>query len=185
MARVHIPDIPGEMPTRYVYGELAPKIGAAAAGYSVAVYEHSLLSPREMEGARYRTAQINGCTLCAEHRAYLYDTHLPGSPTPLERPMHSRGEIPQEDFYDAVAGWRTSAMFSERERLAIEFAERMGLEPQSFQGDEAFWARLHAHYTDREIVDLTLSVASWVAAGRVTHILELDAHCHLPGALAA
>ena len=185
MVRVHVPAEHAEFPTRYVYSHYAPKIGAAAAGFSVAVYEHSLLTPREMEGARYRTAQINGCSLCAEHRAYLYDTHLPGSPTPLERPMHSRGEIPQEHFYEAVAGWRESTIFSPRERLTIEFAERMGLEPQSFKEDEAFWARLHANFSEAEIVDLTFACASWVAMGRVTHVLELDSHCHLPAAVAA
>src|SRR5260221_7092874 len=101
-----------------------------------------------MEGARYRTAQINGCSMCAEHRAYTYDTHLPGSPVPLERPMHTRGQLPDEAYYQAVAEWRSSPVFSPRERLAIDFAERMGLDPQGFKADEEFWARLHAHYSD-------------------------------------
>lgn len=185
MPRVHIPAEAAEAPTRYVYSQYVPKIGAAAAGFSVAVYEHSLLSPREMEGARYRTAQINGCTMCMEHRASRYDTHLPGSPVAMERPMHTRGELPGEDFYESVKAWRTSPMFSPRERLAIEFAERMGQQPQSFQGDEPFWASLHAEFSDAEIVDLTLSVASWIAMGRATHVLGLDDHCRLPQPVAA
>jgi alkylhydroperoxidase family enzyme len=185
MPRVHVPAEAAEFPTGYVFSQYVPKIGAAAAGFSVSVYEHSLLSPREMEGARYRTAQINGCTMCLEHRASRYDTHLPGSPVPLERPMHTRGALPDEAFYEAVEDWRASPMFSARERLAIEFAERMGQQPQSFEGDEAFWARLHAEFSDAEIVDLTLSVASWIAMGRATHVLGLDDRCGVPRAAAA
>jgi alkylhydroperoxidase family enzyme len=184
MARVHIPD-DAAFPAAYVFSHYAQKLGAAGSAFSVSVYEHTLLSAREMEGARYRIAQINGCTLCAEHRAGKYDTHLPGSSVPMARPMHTRGEIPDEAFYEAVNDWRTSPTFSARERLAIEFAERMGERPRSFENDEAFWARLHANFTDEQIVDLTLSVASWVAMGRVTHILELDSACTLPKAAAA
>jgi alkylhydroperoxidase family enzyme len=185
MPRVHVPAEAAGFPTGYVYSQYAPKIGAAAAGFSVSVYEHSLLSPREMEGARYRTAQINGCTMCMDHRASKYDTHLPGATEALERPMHTRGPLPGEEFYAAVKEWRTSPMFSTRERLTIEFSERMGQQPQSFQGDEAFWTRLHAAFSDAEIVDLTLSVASWIAMGRATHVLGLDDHCRVSSAAAA
>jgi alkylhydroperoxidase family enzyme len=48
-----------------------------------------------------------------------------------------RGEAPDEASYAAVIDWRTSNMFSYRERLAIEFAERLSLEPQGFARDEA------------------------------------------------
>ena len=184
MPRVHIPEEAADSPTGYVYSQYVPKIGAAAAGLSVAVYEHSLLSPREMEGARYRTAQINGCSMCLEHRAVHNDTHLAGTHE-FERPMHTRGALPDEAFYEAVADWRHSPVFSPRERLTIAFAERIGLEPRSFDGDEAFWGELHAHFTDAVIVDLTLSCASWVAMGRVTHILGLDDHCRVPQPVAA
>jgi hypothetical protein len=45
---------------------------------------------------------------------------------------------------------------------------------------EAFWARLREHYADSEIVDLTLSIGSWIAMGLFTHVLGLDDHCTLP-----
>ena len=73
--------------------------------------------------------------------------------------------------------WRTATIFSERERIAIEFADRMGQEPKSLAQDEAFWQRAHAHFSDKEIVDLTFSVASWIALGRMTHVLGLDTTC--------
>ena len=184
MPQVHVPDHI-DYPTGYVYSHYAPELGAAGSAFSMAVYRHSKLSLREMEGARYRIALTNGCVMCQAHRPLEFDALTEAHGTPLERPMASRGEVPDEAFYAAVAGWRGSDTFSPRERLAIEFAERIGEAPRSFEGDAAFWARLHALFTDAEIVDLTFSTASWVAMGRVTHVLELDSHCAAPAAVAA
>jgi alkylhydroperoxidase family enzyme len=55
-------DIPeGREPIGYVWGEMAPGIGMAAATFSMSVYEHTTLGLREFEAARLRVAQINGC----------------------------------------------------------------------------------------------------------------------------
>ena len=176
MPRVPVP-ASEPYPTGYVYSHYAPELGAAASGFSMAVYRHSKLSLREMEAARYRIALINGCIMCQAHRPLEFDALTAGHGTPLERPMASRGEVPDEAFYAAVHDWRASPLFTERERLALDFAERIAEQPRSFEGDEAFWDDLHAHYSDAEIVDLTFSTASWVAMGRVTHVLELDDTC--------
>ena len=51
-----------------------------------------------------------------------------------------------EDKIAAVAEYRTSPLFSHRERLAIEFAEKMALEHQSI--DDAFFDRLRSEFSD-------------------------------------
>ncbi|MEY4889280.1 MAG: hypothetical protein RIQ75_410, partial [Pseudomonadota bacterium] len=56
-------------------------------------------------------------------------------------------------------------------------SERVAQDPRGFANDEPYWTRLHAAFTDDEIVDLTLSISAWMAMGRVTHILELDTVC--------
>jgi alkylhydroperoxidase family enzyme len=84
------------------------------------------------------------------------------------------GAAPDDTFYAAVDQWRSADCFSQRERIAIEHSERMAEDPRGFADDEAYWSRLHAAFSDDEIVDLTLSVAAWMAMGRVTHVLELD-----------
>ena len=84
---------------------------------------------------------------------------------------------PDEAFYAAVLNWRDATEFSPRERLAIEYAERLGETPQSMDTDEAFWTAMHTHFSDREIVDLTFSIGSWMALGRFTHVLALDGVC--------
>ena len=56
-----------------------------------------------------------------------------------------------------VAGWRDSGLFSEPERLALDYAERMTITGQSV--DDAFFARLKQHYSEGQIVELTAAIA--------------------------
>ena len=53
--------------------------------------------------------------------------------------------------------WRDSKLFSEAERLALEYAERITYTDQKV--DDAFFARLKEHYTEAQIVELTAAVA--------------------------
>jgi alkylhydroperoxidase family enzyme len=84
-----------------------------------------------------------------------------------------------------AANWRTSALFSVRERLAIEYAERIALEPVPLPYDDAFWGRMHAHFDEGEIADLTYSITTWIATGRVVHALGLDGACAIQPATMA
>lgn len=57
---------------------------------------------------------------------------------------------------DAV-NWRDSARFSQAERLALDYAERITTTGQRV--DEDLFARLKAHFTEAQIVELTAAVA--------------------------
>jgi len=63
---IDVPD--GKDPISYVWGELVPHIGPAAARFSGAVYAHTTLGLREFEAARLRIAQSNGCVFCQDWR---------------------------------------------------------------------------------------------------------------------
>ncbi|MFJ2262923.1 carboxymuconolactone decarboxylase family protein [Streptomyces sp. NPDC087844] len=155
-------DIPeGRNAIEYVWGEMVPGIGPAAANFSLAVYAHTTLGLREFEAARLRIAQINGCLFCLDWRT--------------ERD----GLKVEEEFADAVAKWRTTDAFDERTRLAAEYAERYALDHHGL--DEEFWDRMTAYYGQAEIVELTMSLGSWLAFGRLNRVLGLDAMCVLPG----
>jgi alkylhydroperoxidase family enzyme len=187
MSRVDVPAAFSANPSAFVWSTLVPRIAASAAGYSRAVYEHSRLSLREFEAARMRTAQINGCLLCQNWRAHrdlaTYVEQLGGD---ASHSVVGRGDaVPDEAFYAAIEDWRRSTVFSERERIAIEFADRMGQEPKALASDEDFWRRAHAQFSDEEIADLAFSVGSWIALGRMTHVLGLDTTCEIPSASAA
>jgi AhpD family alkylhydroperoxidase len=160
--------------------EYRPRMADAMERLAEAVYQETTLSYREAEGARIRIAHINGCLMC---QGYRVAEHLAGA---LQR-MNSaeppnvaagRGEAPDEAFYSSVArDWRTAECFSPRERLAIEYAERIALAPSPLPYDDGFWSLLHAHFDDGEIADLTYSITTWIATGRAVHVLGLDGAC--------
>ena len=165
-----------------------PRMATAAVAMSQSVYQESTLSFREAEAARIRIAHINGCLLCRDFRLADDLTDLLERMNSQESPnvLASRGEAPSAEFYAKVANWRNSAMFSERERLAIEYAERVAEAPRDLPNDDAFWQRLTAHFSDEEVVDLTYSITTWIATGRFVHVLGLDEKCPvLPFAAAA
>jgi alkylhydroperoxidase family enzyme len=179
--RIQVPGEHALQPTAYVAQTYARDIVAAAFAWSKATYEHSVLSLREFEAARARTAQINGCLLCQTWRsdrdtvAYLESLGGAGNS------VATRGDpAPGEDFYDAIADWRGSPLFSERERVAIEYAEGLGLDPHGIAEDEDFWTRAKAVYSDEELVDLSYCIACWMGLGRVAHALGIDGVCQIP-----
>jgi len=56
-----------------------------------------------------------------------------------------------------VTTWRDSTLFSEAERLALEYAERITYTDR--QVDNALVDQLKKHYTDAQIVELTAAIA--------------------------
>ncbi|MFZ2007263.1 MAG: hypothetical protein WB697_06250 [Stellaceae bacterium] len=56
-----------------------------------------------------------------------------------------------------AARWRDSKLFSEDERLALDYAERMTTTGQRV--DDALFAKLKARFTEAQIVELTAAVA--------------------------
>ena len=154
-------DIPaGKDPITYVWGEMVPGIGPAAAKLSLAVYSDSTLGLREFEAARLRIAQINGCVFCQDWRT-------------------ERDGVKVEEGFDvAVAQWRTTDSFVDRTRIAAEYAERYALDHHGI--DDDFWSRFKALYTQPEIVELSMCIGSWLSFGRLNRILGLDTACALP-----
>jgi alkylhydroperoxidase family enzyme len=57
----------------------------------------------------------------------------------------------------AVTGWRDSALFSEAERVALEYAEKITITGEHVA--DALFARLKEHFTEAQIVELTAAAA--------------------------
>jgi AhpD family alkylhydroperoxidase len=155
MARIDLP--PGDELTTWI--QMSP-IGEGLSVFAGYVYTQSRLSKREFEGARFRVAESNRCVTCLNTR------YEDGAEHGID-----------EDFYANVMKWRTYEGFTERERLAIEFAERFC--ERWTEDDPDFWVRLRAAYSDGEIVDLALQVAELVGAGRIMHMLDIAQTCGL------
>lgn len=76
-----------------------------------------------------------------------------------------------EDLYANVENLAFEG-YSEQERLAIEYAERFVYDHQRI--DDEFWARMHAAFSDQEIMDLTVCIGTFIAFGRTLVVLGLD-----------
>ena len=77
-----------------------------------------------------------------------------------------------DDDYGHLDDWRTWPGYTERQRLAIEYAERFTVDHQGL--DNEFYARLHDHFADDEILDLSLCLAIWLGLGRVLAVLQVE-----------
>ena len=77
-----------------------------------------------------------------------------------------------EEKIAAVGEYRTSPLFGERERLALEFAEMMAVDHQSI--DDAFFGRLRAEFSDAEIVELGMAIGQYIGFGRLLKVLDVE-----------
>lgn len=153
MNRIHLP--PGDLPDTARLFSLHPALGKALAGLSTAIYSQETIDLRVREAVRMRIAHSNQCTLCIGFR--FGDA--------------ARDAGIDEAFYAAVPVWRDSPLFSEREKTAIEYAERFAHDHLGL--DEAFFARLHTHFTDAELFALTAIIAGLLANGRILQVLQV------------
>ena len=82
----------------------------------------------------------------------------------------------------AVTAWRDSKLFSEGERVALEYAERMTITGQSV--DDRLFARLRRHYGEAQIVELTAAIAFENFRSKFNPPLDIEAQgfCPLPPA---
>lgn len=156
MARLPLPDGPGDEVARVWM--INPAMGLTTATFSNKVYEKSTLPEHEREMARMRIAEINGCVVCLETRAGA----MAADPA-------------SEAKYAEVSNWRTSDLYSPRERLAIETAERFATDHRSM--DQAFFDRLRAEFDDAEILDLLVCISAFLANGRLVNVLDVTASC--------
>ncbi|ROH92112.1 carboxymuconolactone decarboxylase family protein [Stagnimonas aquatica] len=141
---------------------LQPSMAPGLVAFSNAVYGQSQLPRRVQEIARMRIALANECSVCQGAR------WAAGSDDGLD-----------EAFYAQVADWRLSPIYSPREKLAAEYAERFASDHVGLRADAGFWQRLRADFSDAEIVDLALCCALWLGAGRTMRVLDVGQSCAL------
>jgi AhpD family alkylhydroperoxidase len=99
------------------------------------------LDPVLIDLVRLRASQINNCVYCI-------DLHT--------REALEAGET--DERLDALAGWRTSPLFDEREKAALNWAESLTLVAETNAPDADF-ERVSAQLSPKEISDLTFVIA--------------------------
>ena len=137
---------------------LQPQMGRLVDQMVTAVYQRSILPPSEREVARMRIAQLNACGACATFRA----------PSVLEAGV-------SEEMYEHVHEAATFPGYTDRQRLAIEYAERMATDHRGI--DDELFGRLRNAFTDAEVLDLTMCVAVYLGLGRALEVLGVDSSC--------
>jgi alkylhydroperoxidase family enzyme len=126
-------------PIKVVYGRMPLRFGMWSGKIS-SLDQKLKLSPMMTLLIREQVAHINVCTFC----------------TDIGRAFVIKSSMPQEKF-DALNAYRTSPLFTEAERTALEFAEEMTRQKKA--SDELF-GRLRQHFSEREICEIAWVIAT-------------------------
>ena len=86
-------------------------------------------------------------------------------------PKLAAGEGMTQAECDALADWRPSDLFSDAERDALAYVDAM---VRDIVVPDDVFEPLRTHYTDRQIVELTLMVGAYISHSRVLSALEVD-----------
>jgi 4-carboxymuconolactone decarboxylase len=76
-----------------------------------------------------------------------------------------------DELYQHVHQYYNHPDFTPRERLAAEFAEQFAIDHRGI--DDAMWARMSEHFSDRELLDLTITCGFCVGMGRAYQVLDI------------
>ena|SRR5438034_5644082 len=78
--------------------------------------------------------------------------------------------VPEEKILQ-LHDYRTSALYTEAERTALEYADAITLSDRDV--DDDLFARLHEHYDDDAIVELTMTIAWENASSKFNRALRI------------
>ncbi len=108
---------------------------------AIGSYLHgSSLGDRLLHLVEIRASQINGCAQCL-------DMHT----------QDARAEGETEQRLHTLAAWRETPFFDDRERAALEWTEAVTLVAETRVPDEVY-ERVKQHFTEQELIDLTIAV---------------------------
>jgi len=72
---------------------------------------------------------------------------------------------------DALLEWEESDLFDERERTALEYADAITFTDRDV--DDDLFARVRAHFSDDEVVELTMLIAWENASSKFNRALRI------------
>ena len=160
--------------------DLIGKVRAGRRGTLINVYRLLLHTPGLAEcwlnlisAARYKTAldgRLREIVIVRvgylNRTRYVVNQHVPE----LTRP-----EGMTQEECDALADWRGSKFFSERERAALAYADAM---TRDIDVPDTVFDALRPHFNERQIVELTVLVGTYNMHTRVFTALKIDPEPH-------
>jgi 4-carboxymuconolactone decarboxylase len=108
-----------------------------------------------------RIGYLNRC-------AYVVNQHVPELTTP---------EGLSKEECAALADWRATSFFNERERAALAYADAV---TRDVDVPDAVFAELRKHFNERQIVELTVLIGTYNMHTRVGQALQIDPEPHHP-----
>jgi AhpD family alkylhydroperoxidase len=149
------------MKPRIAYARVAP--GVYDAMDSLEQYLAGCgLEPVLLHLVRLRASQLNGC-------AYCIDMHW--------KDLRAAGENEQRLY--GLDAWRESPFYSDRERAALAWTEAMTLIADGHASDAVF-EEARARFSEKELADLTLTVAAINAWNRLSIAARLPPGTYQP-----
>jgi AhpD family alkylhydroperoxidase len=114
------------------------------------IHNAGRLEPALMQLVLMRVSQINGC-------AYCLDMH--------SKDARAAGETEQRLY--VLPAWRETTLFSERERIALAWAEELTELRSHDAVSDALYEQARQHFEEDALVDLTLLVTAINAFNRI------------------
>jgi AhpD family alkylhydroperoxidase len=130
------------------FQEAVPEFATGMAAITRAL-KNSGIEPELRELIKIRASQLNGCAFCIQY--HLNDAR--------------KLNIAPEKL-DLLAAWREAGIYSRREAAALDWTERVTQLAHHPIEDEAY-ARVAAHFSQREIALLTVAISQINAWNRV------------------
>src|SRR5688572_25922978 len=154
------------MKTRINYGKAAPGV------YEAMDALDQYLGTVELDEAllhlvRLRASQLNGC-------AYCIDMHW--------KDLRALGE--NELRLYSLDAWRECPYYTERERAALSWTEAVTQVADS-QVPDAVYDAVRPHFSEKELADLTLAVATINAWNRLSIAARLPPGTYQPAQISA
>jgi len=116
--------------------------------------KETTIEPLIRELIKMRASQINGCAYCLN--MHTTDTL-------------KLGETAQRIFL--LNAWQETNLFTDKEKAVLEFVEKVTL-IADFDLDEEVYENLSQYFSDKEIVDLTLYIATINAWNRLNIVFN-------------
>jgi alkylhydroperoxidase family enzyme len=87
-----------------------------------------------------------------------------------------------EQQYDELLNFESSDRYDERQKAALAYTEAIAWRLET---DDAFWARMHHHFSEPELVELGCFVALTFGQQSWLRLLDIEHHEVLPGTSAS
>jgi alkylhydroperoxidase family enzyme len=172
MARISLIE-PDDNPALH---DLAEQISSGRRGTVINVYKALLHNP-DLAASWFQ--HINTVRWGTELEGRLREVliirigHLTGSAYILRQhvPKLAEAEGLSQEQCDALDDWRVSDLFDGAERAALAFADAM---TERIEVPDEVFEPLRDHFSERQIVELTVLIASYNMHARVLRALDVD-----------